>query len=438
MEMLSIQQDPCRHKCEFYASLAYMHRRADACAAIIAGRVAMASLLPMTRSGTLIDKAISSTGVSNFGEESFREGLDRLVASTDEHARFHELGAAAFDMQIVDLLSQRLQVEDWYCRHPEIDEEQIVAPLIGLGLPRTGSTALAFLLGEDVNARSLRNWEAMRPCPPPYAEPDSVWERIALAEAGMERRAKLFPRMVQMLPSTATGPTECQLLMAQDFKSQIFPAFANVPSYVDWFENEADLEPTYRHVKRVLKLLQWRGGSKIWRLKNPTHSLFIDKLYKVFPDAKFVMTHREISQVIPSVADVYFELSSAYSDHVDPKALAAMNIESWDKAMHRMMAFRDDGHESLFFDIAFKPFMQDPFPQLEKLYDFIGEQLTPETRKSMQLWRDASPRDKHGRHEIDMNAFAIDLAALRDRFAFYSNRYERMFDGVSKQESTHV
>ena len=44
---------------------------------------------------------------------------------------------------------QRLQIEDWYRRHPEIDDEPIDAPLIGLGLPRTGSTALSCLLGED-------------------------------------------------------------------------------------------------------------------------------------------------------------------------------------------------------------------------------------------------------------------------------------------------
>ena len=68
---------------------------------------------------------------------------------------------------IVNLLSQRLQIEDWYRRHPEIDDEPIEAPLIGLGLPRTGSTALSFLLAEDPHARSLRRWEATQPCPPP-------------------------------------------------------------------------------------------------------------------------------------------------------------------------------------------------------------------------------------------------------------------------------
>ena len=60
------------------------------------------------------------------------------------------------DGQIVDLLANRLKIEDWYGRHPEIDDQDIIAPLIGIGLPRTGSTALGCLLGEDPHARSLR------------------------------------------------------------------------------------------------------------------------------------------------------------------------------------------------------------------------------------------------------------------------------------------
>src|SRR5678815_4177623 len=69
--------------------------------------------------------------------------------------------------QIVGYLVNRLHVEQWYALHPEIDEQEIVAPLIGLGLPRTGSTALSFLLAQDPARRSLRNWEAVKPCPPP-------------------------------------------------------------------------------------------------------------------------------------------------------------------------------------------------------------------------------------------------------------------------------
>ena len=45
--------------------------------------------------------------------------------------------------QVVGHLIQRLKVEDWYRRHPEIDGERLMPALIGLGLPRTGSTALS-------------------------------------------------------------------------------------------------------------------------------------------------------------------------------------------------------------------------------------------------------------------------------------------------------
>jgi hypothetical protein len=386
----------------------------------------------MSRVAELIHRATTATGLARFGEDSFREGLERLVAAAYSEARFNSFGAMAFDALIVDLLSQRLKVEDWFHRHPEIAEEAIVAPLIGLGLPRTGSTALACLLGEDQAARSLHNWEGMNPTPPPAFAPETVAERIALAEAAMERRARLFPRMQQMLPSTATSPTECQLLMGHDFKSQLFTAFAWIPSYAAWFEDEAELEPTYRYVKRVLQLLQWRAAQPVrWRLKNPTHSLFITALARVFPDARFVMTHRDIAEVIPSVADLFHELSQAYSDQVDRAALAEHNAASWEKAMRRMIAFRDAGHDDRFFDIGFRGFMRDPFPQLERLYAWLGEDLTADTRAAMQAWRESAPRERIAREASD---YGIDAEALGARFAFYHTRFAGVLDGVTQHD----
>jgi Sulfotransferase family len=382
----------------------------------------------MSHTADLIDRAKAATGLMQFGADCFRDGLERLVAAAAATARFNTFGAAAFEAQLVDLLGQRLKVEDWHRRHPEIAEEQIVAPLIGLGLPRTGSTALACLLGEDPAARSLHNWEAMNPTPPPAFAPETATERIALAEAAMERRAALFPRMQQLLPSTARSPTECQLFMGHDFKSQLFAAFAWIPVYAEWLETQADLEPTYLYLKRVLQLLQWRAARPVrWRLKNPTHSLFIISLSKVFPDARYVMTHRAIAEVIPSVADVYFELSQAYSDHANRAALAELNTASWDRAMRRMIAYRDAGNEHRFFDLAFRPFMRDPFPQLERLYAWLGEELTTETRAAMLAWRTNAPREKVDR---DVDAYRIDPAALTTRFAFYHRRFAGVLDDV--------
>lgn len=371
----------------------------------------------------LLQRAQAATSLDDFGEDSFREGLERLVASLNAEARLSERGRTVIEMQIVDLLCNRLQVEHWYRRHPEIEQQEIVAPLIGLGLPRTGSTALSCLLAEDPSVRSIRNWEAQTPCPPPETATQHDDPRIEKARRAMQRRDTLFPRMKMMVPSTATSPTECQTFMGYDFKSHLFQAFARIPSYIAWLDHQADLVPTYRYVRRVLKLLQWRCPPRRWRLKNPTHSLFIDALAQVFPDARFWMTHRDVASVIPSVADLYHELSSASSDHVDKPWLGRMTANFCELGMRRMMAFRDAGNDHRFFDIYFAPFQKDPFPILAQLYDFLGEELTAEALARMNAWRRDTPRDRHGGHHYDPAEFGLDPTQLRQRFAFYSERF---------------
>ena len=211
--------------------------------------------------------------------------------------------------------------------------------------------------------------------------------------------------------------------MGHDFKSQIFQAFAHIPTYLGWLNHEADLVPTYRYVERVLKLLQWHCPPRRWRLKNPTHSLFIDALIQVFPDARFWMTHRDVGSVLPSVCDLYLELSKAYSDHVDKFSLGRENADWTELGLRRVIAFRDAGHDDRFFDIHFASFQKDPFPTLERLYAFLGEPLTDETRSRMQAWRQSTPREQHGAHTYDPADFGIDLGALRERFRFYSERF---------------
>ena len=377
----------------------------------------------MSKVAELLQRAQAATSLADFGDDSFREGMEILVAAIDAEARLTDVGRAAYDAQLVDLLANRLKVEHWYRLHPEIDEQEIVAPLIGLGLPRTGSSALSCMLAEDPAVRSIRGWEAQEPCPPPETATQYSDPRIAKAEAMMERRARMFPRMQMMLPSTATTPTECQTFMAYDFKSQLFQAFVHVPSYVEWLNYKADLVPTYRYVQRVLKILQWRCPPRRWRLKNPSHSLFIDALAQVFPDARFWMTHRDVANVIPSVADLYFELTKAFAEQVDKVWLGKMTADFCELGMRRMMAFRDAGNDHRFFDIYFAPFQKDPYPILTRLYAWLGEELTSTTLERMEAWRRNSPRDKHGSHTYDVAEFGIDAGQLRRRFAFYSDRY---------------
>ena len=170
----------------------------------------------------LVETAVTRTGSDDFGGETWREGLDVLVDSITGESALNELGESVMTDQIVSLLVNRLEVEQWFAEHPEIEEQEIVAPLFGLSLPRTGSTALSFLLALDPARRSLRTWESGKPCPPPETATEHTDPRIAACQAGIDMQEQLFPDFVGMLPASATGPQECLLILAFGFRSQVF------------------------------------------------------------------------------------------------------------------------------------------------------------------------------------------------------------------------
>jgi len=68
--------------------------------------------------------------------------------------------------RIVDLLSERLKFEQSWKDNPDIANEKIVRPVIGIGLGSSGSNALGFVIAQDPNRRVLRSWEAHFPSPP--------------------------------------------------------------------------------------------------------------------------------------------------------------------------------------------------------------------------------------------------------------------------------
>ncbi len=372
----------------------------------------------------VVDKAKAQTGLSEFGGDSWRKGLEVLVRSVETEARFNDFGEAAFYGSLVKPLVNRLQVEDWYARHPEIEEQEVAIELLGVGFPRTGSTALSHLLAEDPAFRILRNWEEQSPCPPPGVSAEDDEARIATARIAVDMgRDHTVARLRSMLPQSATGPMEDHDLMALEFTAQTFLVAAHVPTYADWFAH-CDMEPTYRYEKRVFKLLQWKTPEKMWRLKSPTHTMFLEAYERVFPDARFVQTHRDVSKVLPSVADLYYTMLQMGSPTIDPIYVGELNMEQWGIAIDRCLAFRaDPARDAKFFDIGFTEFQADPVAEIRLLYDWLGDELTDDTVDRILAWRADNPKDKHGKHEYNGADFGITDDALEKRFALYRDRF---------------
>lgn len=371
----------------------------------------------MENHNDLIAFAQAETGLSNFGDDTYREGLEVLVNSLNREAKLNAVGESAIRERIVGHLKQRLQVEDWYARHPEIADVELLPPLFGVSLPRTGSTALSFLLSSDPGIRYLRGWESNSPCPPPSTVRGPDPRRGAASEVDQAAGGKSHT------PTGIDGPMECLDLMALDFRSQMFPAFAMVPTYADWLL-DADMESTYSYERRVLKLLQWGEPVRPWRLKAPAHLLALPALDKAFPDARFVMTHRDPTEVVLSVATVYTDLASLFSDDVDARFMGALNVKVWSEGMRRAVAFRDAGNDHRFYDIHFRAMADDPVGQVKGLYAWLGEDVSPEFEANMAAWWDENTARREAKDKPDPARFGVDLNDVSKLFADYRKRME--------------
>jgi len=372
----------------------------------------------------LINAARSRSGLDDFGEDSFREGLEKLVASINSESRLTDMGKAAAPEMLIASLVSRLEVEHCYGKHPEIEEQQIAAPLFGIGLPRTGSTALIYMLARDPNTRVLRNWEAEKPCPPPEKATEQTDPRIAAAAANISATLQRAPEVGYMLPIEAAGPTECFPLMFMEFTFHAYEAFLNVPSYIEWVNSQAcDMEPAYRYHKRVLKLLQWRCPPRRWSLKTPSHMLSIDALIKVYPDARFVMTHRNPVKVLPSIADLLRAMRLGILEDPLASSIGPHIAREWALALRRVLELRDRIGEQRFHDIPHRAITSDPIAEIRKLYRWLGWELTDDIAAQMSLWQKKNIR---GTRKLRPEDFGLDEASIRDRYRFYTDRFSAL------------
>jgi len=279
-------------------------------------------------------------------------------------------------------------------------------------------------MAEDSAVRSLRVWESERPCPPPRAETQDSDPRISAAEAslaGFNELVRLAPEILAMLPlEGARDPTECQDLLGLSFRSQAFIATV-LFSYIDWLA-ASDMEPAYRYHKRALKLLQWRCPPKRWRLKSPVHMLNLPALDRVYPDARFVVTHRDVADSIPSMAALISAIGGLFVNDLDLCGIGAGTARLWRIALDRMDSFRDSQGRERFYDIGFHTMQADPIAAVRDLYGWLGEPFAPGFEQRMRRWRDAHPKDTRAA-KVDPFQFGLAPNTLRHDYARYLDRY---------------
>jgi len=375
----------------------------------------------------IVAEAREKAGLREFGDESFREPLGRLVRAFREEAHLNEMGRATQHARLVDSLATRLLAEDYFRRHPEIQDEEILPPVVIVGLMRTGSTMMQRLLGSGPAFQTARWWEVRFPAP--FAGSD--WRkddpRIPAAHAEVEATLAAVPVLESVHPWDAEGADEEILLVEHAFLSWVPESSANLPSFGAWLV-EQNMTPAYRYLERMLKFLQWQkkqSGRPTGRLllKSPFHLAYVDTLLEVFPGARFVQTHRDPIDTIPSSASMYRALWELNTDEVDAKRVGAQVCARLSWALSRCMRSRERQPAERFFDADYRETLGDPLAQARRIYEWLGMPLTDAAARAMQQWLEENGRDKRPPHAYTLEEFGYTEPGLAAEFAEYRERH---------------
>ncbi len=161
-------------------------------------------------------------------------------------------------------------------------------------------------------------------------------------------------------------------LLAIDFSTMLFETTAPMPAWRDAYLSR-DQRPTYAYLVKVLKALQWLRGGTRWVLKTPQHLEQFPALVHTFPDATFVVTHRDPVSVTASMVTMI-----AYTRPPDPRPGRPRGPmgDYWSDRLERMLRRCADERDALpadrTIDLHFDEFMADDLAMVARVYDLAG------------------------------------------------------------------
>lgn len=362
--------------------------------------------------------AAERAGSDDFGAPGYEKGLARTLTAIAGMPLTASAHAAALD-RIVQDLANRARIERWYRGHPETEAQRIERPVFVVGLPRTGTTATVGMMALDPRFRFLRAWEAADPAPPPVAgEEASDPRRVAAVRAGEQHSHR------NMHITDVEGPEEDPVFL---YGLDMHAYYGQLPmpqDYTDWWIG-ADFASTYAMHERALKLLQSRGPSRPWLLKGPVHIFRLDELAARYPDARFVMTHRDPAKVIPSVASLQINLHAArcLPGSLDKRERGRMALAFWAQGIDRALAARERIGEDRFVDVHNDEVVRDPVAALGRVYDHIGMDLPPGLAADIADYARRNAPGAHGKHLYTLAEYGLEDGAIRSAFAGYLDRF---------------
>ena len=378
----------------------------------------------------LMKNAEKETGLTDWGKDEFREGLELFCQAINEEKQMHYTGKYIVKRTVCNDLAARLKIQQTLVNEPEIIRRPIESPILIPGMARSGTTFLHRLLGADPQFRTTKFWELENPAPPPEPETYSSDSRIKETEKKLRLVFKISPAIAVAHPMEAVLPDECYVLLARSFFRVVESvARYKIPMYSEWLSSrtDEDLMGAYGYHKKQLQILQWRFADVRWVLKSPVHGLWIRAFEKTYPDAKYIFCHREPAQFMPSVCSLAAAQRALSYSQIDFSELGDSLLDYRAITVNRMMDAKKLIVPHRWFDLSFNKLMKIPMETVREIYDFLGVELTSDAEALMIKFMDSQKQGKHHGHKYSLEQFGLDRQRIDKTFERYRDQYNRFF-----------
>lgn len=356
---------------------------------------------------------------------SARLGLERLADSLARETRLSLFGRVSVRYDLVRLARNAALIERMHAAVPAMAAVPVARPVFILGLPRSGTTFLHGLLARDPEVMVPRVWQTISPAPRPRDFDPARSEVVRRTGRQLDTFAGLAPGFRDVHPIGPDSPQECSEITAQVFQSLRFDTTFRIPSYLAWLDDHGHDEAFAFHA-RFLQAMQHGVGARFWALKCPDHTFSLDAILRTYPDARFVIVHRDPVHVFASVAHLTEVLRRPFLRGIDPAEIGRQVTERWIEGADRLVAFdrRDGLPESRKIHVHYRQLTEDPLATVAAIYGHFGETLSEPAAAAMQAQLAAKPRGGYGRNRYRLADFGINPERLRPRFAGYCEYFD--------------
>lgn len=370
----------------------------------------------MIEPDSIISEARAKVGQVPFASPHAEANLRRLAEALNCEGELNAAGERRMHVAGVHLVCNQLLLGQYLEADPQAADADPGNAIMIVGLPRTGSTKLFRLISQDPRLMHL----TLRDVAMPLAYPGEQSAEVRQPLISQMQQALGMPQLMAGHELVAAEPEEEVILQLGNFDSRMMNDHAPMPKWQAEVRAR-DARPRLLLQRQLMVAHKAQTGKTGWgwSLKNAYAGEDIDVIAEVFPNAKFVFTHRDPLAQFASILALGHQWRAIQSDTVTKEQSGEDYLKFWGDFVKRMLAATKKVSEDRIMHVRYPDVVKDPISVIRNILSFAGLPVDESVLDGMRDYDATHVQHAHGKHNYSLEEFGLSPADVEGVYADY-------------------